>query len=244
MADWKFDSKSSEGRSGAEAWGIDPDGVVINLNVYAGTGKFAHVGSSDSTQQTPPNYEGAGIGTSHPADFPAGQLVTAKTRLSTLAVAHTAGYGAGGKGSSGAKMVHHYEANKAGRARGTMKLETLHENATPDEFPEDTITVAAGSSQINATFSRASGKWSVYGTLHTATGVQTINQQVDGFGDLDEEFQFDQAISQGSSFTIVGAVNDGSPNDNLKLTGTGTHTESAVELQGYVILDTVIHPDH
>ena len=240
MSDWKFDSKSRDAESAGEAWGTDPDGVVINLNIHASGTAFAHISSSDAENGTPSNYQAASSATAHATDI--AHLVSAKTRLGGLALATTQGYGAGTKASSGAKMVHHYEANKAGRAKGTMKL-TASLSGPFSELPGDTITVTAGNSSISASYQVGYG-WSIYGTLRTATGVRQINQQQQGFGNLDVEFAFDEAIGNGDDFTIVADVNGGSPGDNLEVRTVGNLTECDLEMHGYVILDSEIGPDH
>lgn len=239
--DWKLGDKESSGVSHSEAYGIDPDGIVVNLNVSAVGKLFAHVGSSDAQNGTPSNYEASAAGTSHPTDFD--HLVSAKTRLGCMGVSHTTGYVGGAKAASGAKMIHHYEARKSGRATGVLKLEASFEGSA-DELPEDTIAVIAGNSFISAVYSRSADQWWVSGSLRTATGVVQINEPVDGFDNLDKQYNFDEAVTQGDDFSIIAKVNDGSVGDQLKVTSAGSRTDGDAEQHGYVILDAVIGPDH
>ena len=233
--DWTQTGSEMDESAIAEAYAQE-GALTHDLSISNPSHGFARASSTSPHHQTASDGTGRATGFTH--------VVAGSSNYGGLCMTTKTGCVAKAKSQAGSRSVKHYESLKAGRATGTLSMSSSQSGPNPDQYPQDTITVSAGSSQINATYSRSSGNWSIYGTLHTETGVQQINQQVAGFANLDEDWNFNQGVPSGASFTIAAKTNGGQLGDQFKMSSAGTATTIDCGIQGSAILNTVINIDH
>ena len=233
--DWNQTGTESDESAIAEAYAQEGT-TTHDLDVSRPVHGFA------SAESTSSHHQVASDGTARATSFT--HVVAASSAFSGVCQTDQTGCISHAKSQAGAKMVKHYESLKAGRATGSLSMSTSHSGPNPYDFPEDTITVAAGSSLIEATYSRSADQWSIGGTLYTATGTQQINQLVSGFGNLDEDWNFNQGVPKGSSFSIIAKTNNGDLGDQFHMGSGGTANTVECEIKGSAILNTIINIDH
>ena len=213
MSDW-FRKDSSRGAvASAEAYGVNPQGVIIDLDVSvtntaaatAGLPDYSEFQASASSTATAP-YES--------------YSVQCGGTYNQAVQSNTTGWVGHAKTKCGADNELTFEAAKTGAATGSIAFRSGASTQDANEMPTFKLECLAGSSLIVASYLRANDTWSVFGSLEEVGGRRTINTTVAGFGNLDESFSYYQVIGQGSYWTIRSEINDGSR-------GAQAHTYSA-----------------